>query len=105
MPPRKRNETARPFLKWAGGKTQLLAQFEALYPERSQVKRYLEPFVGSAAVFFHLRALYQTGEVILADSNAELINAYRAIQQEVEKVIRLLARHKKAHGDEHYYRL
>ena len=105
MPLRRPNEIPRPFLKWAGGKSQLLAQFEALYPRRSQVRRYLEPFVGSAAVFFHLRNLYQTGEVILADSNAELINTYRAIQQEVEKVVRLLAKHRKAHSPEHYYRI
>ena len=105
MPPRKQNEIARPFLKWAGGKTQLLAQFEALYPQRSQVKRYLEPFVGSAAVFFHIRKFFEPDAIVLADSNAELINAYRAIQQDVEKVIRLLARHKKTHGKEHYYRV
>jgi DNA adenine methylase len=105
MAPRKRNETARPFLKWAGGKTQLLAQFEALYPQRSQVVRYLEPFVGSAAVFFQIRRFFEPEAIILADFNAELINAYRAIQQDVEKVIRLLARYKKAHGEEHYYRL
>ncbi len=105
MPPRRPNEIPRPFLKWAGGKSQLLAQFEALYPRRSQVRRYLEPFAGSAAVFFHLRNLYQTGEVILADSNAELINTYRAIQQEVEEVVRLLAKHRKAHSQEHYYRI
>jgi DNA adenine methylase len=105
MPPRKRNELPRPFLKWAGGKTQLLGQFEALYPPSSQVPRYLEPFVGSAAVFFHMRRFFQPAEIVLADSNAELINAYRAIQQDVEKVIRLLAKHSKAHSQEHYYRV
>jgi DNA adenine methylase len=105
MPPRRRNEIPRPFLKWAGGKTQLLGQFESLYPQPSLVKRYLEPFVGSAAVFFQIRNLCQPREVVLADSNAELINSYRAIQQEVEKVIRLLAKHRKSHSEEHYYRM
>ena len=105
MPPRKPSEIARPFLKWAGGKTQLLTQFESLYPPRAQVKRYLEPFVGSAAVFFHIRNLYQPGEVVLADSNAELIHTYRAIQQEVEEVVRLLAKHRKAHSEKHYYQV
>jgi DNA adenine methylase len=104
MQPRRHTEVARPFLKWAGGKTQLLGQFESLYPRLSEVKRYLEPFVGSAAVFFQIRELFEPAEIILADSNAELINAYRAIQQDVQRVVRLLAKHKKAHGEEHFYR-
>jgi len=105
MPPRKRSDIPRPFLKWAGGKTQLLGQFEVLYPDESLVKRYLEPFVGSAAVFFQIRGLLKPAEMVLADSNPELINAYRAIQQEVEQVIRLLARHRRAHSQEHFYRI
>ena len=105
MPPPKRNELPRPFLKWAGGKTQLLPQLEALFPPPGEVKRYLEPFVGSGAVFFHLHNLQRPREIVLADSNAELIETYRAIQDDVEAVIRRLRRHRQAHAKEHYYRV
>ena len=52
---------AKPFLKWAGGKTQLLPQLERLLPER--FAGYHEPFVGSAAVYFHLYNLKQAGQL------------------------------------------
>jgi DNA adenine methylase len=48
---------ARPFLKWAGGKSQLLSQFEEFYPPElklGHIKKYVEPFVGSGAVFFDI---------------------------------------------------
>jgi DNA adenine methylase len=73
-----------PFLKWVGGKTQLLAQFEAFFPR--QFQHYYEPFVGSGAVFFHLRPAQAT----LSDSNPYLIGAYRHIREHVEEVIALL---------------
>jgi DNA adenine methylase len=94
---------ARPFLKWAGGKTQLLNQFAPLYPRASEARRFLEPFVGSGAVFFHVLRLLNPHTSILADGNAELIEAYRAIQGEVDAVIRLLRKHKAAHSRAHYY--
>lgn len=94
---------ARPFLKWAGGKTQLLDQLAPLYPRASEMKRFIEPFVGSGAVYFHVDWLLRPKEAILADDNAELINVYRAIQDEVEQVIRLLEKHRAAHSKSHYY--
>jgi len=99
------NSVPRPFLKWAGGKTQLLPQFDALYPSSQSVRRYIEPFAGSAAVFFHVRSLFRPEQVFLADSNEELINVYRAIRDDVETVIRRLAKHKVAHSRDHYYRV
>jgi DNA adenine methylase len=90
-------------VKWAGGKTQLLDQLDSLYPPAPSVNRYIEPFVGSGAVFFHVRELLQPGEAILADGNEELINAYSAIRDDVEKVIRHLVLHRKAHSKAHYY--
>jgi len=95
----------RPFVKWAGGKTQLLDQFELLYPPASQVQRYIEPFVGSGAVFFQVRELLQPKETILADGNEELINAYRVVQNDVADLIKALAKHKKGHSQDHYYRV
>lgn len=103
--PPTRSDRPRPFLKWAGGKTQLLAQFEALYPPAMDVRRYLEPFVGSGAVFFQVRDLLRPKEVILADSNQDLVQVYRSVRDEVEEVIRRLRHHRSRHSREHYYRV
>jgi DNA adenine methylase len=105
MPRGRRNPESLPvpFLKWAGGKTQLLPQLEPLYPAPEGVRRYIEPFVGSAAVFFHVRSLLRPGQVILSDNNEELIHVYRAVRDDVKSLIRRLSRHKAAHSREHYY--
>lgn len=74
----------RPFLKWAGGKTRSLQHFREYYPSKKgkTFKRYIEPFLGSGAVFFDLLA---TGElcdkqIILADNNIHLINCYKQLK-------------------------
>ena len=85
---------ARPFLKWAGGKRQLLAQLDAHLPEdlkRGRLHRYVEPFVGSGALFFHVVRAYPLAEYLLSDVNPELILAYRTIQRQVEPLIERLA--------------
>jgi len=64
---------AKPFLKWAGGKTQLLSELTTLVP--STYSKYIEPFLGGGALFFHLRP--QTA--VLADLNDKLINCYRVV--------------------------
>lgn len=93
---------ARPFLKWAGGKQQLLAQYEPYFP--AGFARYLEPFVGGGAVFFHLWNTGRlSGQVFLCDSNAELINAYVVVRDRVDEILGLLAIHKERHSREHYY--
>ena len=94
---------ASPFLKWAGGKSQLLAQFEELYPAAADVTRYHEPFVGSGAVFFDVRKVLRPRKVILSDDNAELVNVWSSLQRDAEEVIAALARHKRLHSHEHYY--
>ncbi len=73
-----------PFIKWAGGKTQLLQQFDRLFPTR--YNRYYESFVGSGAVFFHLLP----SEAVLSDSNPNLIAVYQHIQYNVEELIYFL---------------
>lgn len=92
---------ARPFLKWAGGKTQLLGQFKQFFIPQDRFKKYLEPFVGSGAVFFHLRP----ERAHLADNNEELVNCYKQIQRHVEAVIELLRTHKRLHSKAHYYKI
>lgn len=85
----------RPFLKWVGGKTQLLEQLRPLFP--TMFGRYFEPFVGGAALFFALRP----GGATLSDVNDELIDCYRAIRDDVEAVIAVLKEHR--YEREHYY--
>lgn len=95
-----------PFLKWAGGKGQLLKQYEPFFPER--FNKYLEPFIGGGAVFFHL---YNTGKlkndkkVILIDSNEEIINCYLAIKEDVEKLIKTLSSSKFVNKNDVYYKI
>ncbi len=75
---------ARPFVKWVGGKRQLLDRIMRYVPDRFGT--YHEPFVGGGALFFHL----QPRSAILADSNERLIRTYRGIRDEPERVIELL---------------
>jgi DNA adenine methylase len=86
-----------PFLKWAGGKRWLTAQYSRLLPKN--FNRYVEPFLGSGAVFFHLRP----GDALLSDSNAELINAYAEIRSNWRKVRSALQRHHRNHSEKYYY--
>ncbi len=82
-----------PFVKWAGGKSQLLSQFGPHFPD--DFGRYVEPFVGGGAVFFHLynRGLLAGKEAVLIDRLEELINCYRVIQAQVEELIAALRVH------------
>ncbi len=85
---------ARPFLKWAGGKRQLLPQIMAALPDglaTGKITQYVEPFVGSGAVFFRLNRQFSFSRIILADQNPQLIFAWRTIQGDVEALITRLA--------------
>ena len=93
----------RPFVKWAGGKSQLLQQFRSLYPEQGSVDRYVEPFLGSGAVFFHVQPLLQPSRALLCDTNAELIDTFLAVRDELDDLIELLRQHRKQHGKSYYY--
>lgn len=85
---------AKPFLKWAGGKTQLLPELRKHIPE--QFNRYIEPMVGAGAMFFDL----QPKTAILSDSNEELVNTYIIVRDKVEELIDNLKRYK---NEEKYY--
>jgi DNA adenine methylase len=85
---------AKPFLKWAGGRRQLLATINGRFPlqlPQGQIRRYIEPFVGGGAVFFHIAGRYPVAEFYLSDINLELILAYRTVQQDVDALIARLA--------------
>ena len=96
----------RPLLKWAGGKRQLLPVLAEHYPPT--FSRYIEPFMGSAAVFFDLLNSGRLARraIVLADMNPDLIGCYRMLRDRPEAVIRALnglARGYRIGGTDHYY--
>jgi DNA adenine methylase len=93
---------ARPFLKWAGGKTQLLPQLAQFYPRKGTVARYVEPFLGSGAVYFHFKAMVQPKRALLWDNNRELVESFQAVQADVGQVLKLLRKHQKQHSKEFF---
>ena len=86
---------ASPFLKWAGGKSQLLAQLQAHIPD---FQNYYEPFLGGGALFFHLASTRPNFRAYLSDRNLELVNAYRVVKSDVGRLIASLGRHEVAHA-------
>lgn len=85
---------AKPFLKWAGGKGQLLDTFDKMFPQElieGKIKTYIEPFVGGGAVLFHILQNYKIEKAQINDINKELINCYRCIKADVEEVIKTLS--------------
>jgi DNA adenine methylase len=91
---------AAPFLKWAGGKGQLLEHILARMP-REIPGIYVEPFLGGGAVFFELARIGRIGRARLSDRNAELVATYVAVRDELPKVIAALGAHHNA--EDHYY--
>lgn len=91
------NGKSTPFLKWAGGKGQLLTQLAPYFPE--DFGRYHEPFLGGGAVFFHLlpRKAY------LSDSNPDLIHVYRMVKNNLEELVASLDTHKTRATEKSYF--
>ena len=83
----------RPFVKWAGGKGQLISEIRKRYPNElgKEINKYAEPFVGGGAVLFDILSHYKLDSIYISDINAELINAYRIIRDNVEELIDLLS--------------
>jgi DNA adenine methylase len=77
--------SAKPFIKWAGGKFLFLTRYGNLFPPFEG--RYFEPFLGSAATFFHIqRRLGRPVEAVLSDQNAQLIRIFKAVKDDPESV-------------------
>ena len=92
-----KNVAIKPFLKWAGGKTQLLNELHKYIP--NNFNKYIEPFIGGGAMFFSLNP----HESIIADSNEELVITYRQVKDAVEEIIQHLETFE--HNEEFYYNL
>jgi DNA adenine methylase len=92
----KKNPLVKPFLKWAGGKRQLLPEILRYLPKNIGKTTYFEPFLGGGALLFEL----QPKQAIVNDSNRELINCYRVIKDNVEELIEVLKVHKAKNSKE-----
>lgn len=88
--------TASPILKWAGGKSALIPQFTPYFPKEGRYKRYIEPFAGGAAVFFHLRP----AQGFLIDLNSDLIEVYTVVRDDLDHLITALKEH---YNDRDYF--
>lgn len=98
----------QPFLKWAGGKAQLLEQLSPLFPKR--FNRYYEPFLGGAAVYWCLFSQKKEGNLLfnqvrLSDINQELVNCYIQVRDNVDDLIHKLRNLKARHNRESYYKV
>lgn len=83
------------FVKWAGGKKQLIEQFKRFFPDK--IERYFEPFVGGGAVAFYIIKTFKPKEIYLSDINDELVNCLNVIKNNVEELIKLLKKMKEEH--------
>lgn len=85
----------KPFLKWAGGKRQLLPIIRRYYPFDDIITKYVEPFIGGGSVLFDVLGRYELEEVYINDINPELINSYIQLRDNIDEVVSLLAQYKK----------
>jgi len=88
-----------PFLKWPGGKRWFVTRHAALVP--TTFGRYIEPFLGSGAVYFHLNPK----RALLGDTNRELIDTYKVVKRDPDGVLYHLRRHQRDHCRDHYYHI
>jgi DNA adenine methylase len=95
----------QPFIKWVGGKRNLLPQLLEKFPKKFE--NYHEPFLGGGAVFFGLYSLglLKNKKIFLSDINSELINAYNVVKNDPNKLIKNLEEFKKQHNKEFYYKI
>jgi DNA adenine methylase len=95
----KNNPLIKPYLKWAGGKRQLLSEIKKYLPKGINNYTYYEPFIGAGAVFFEL----QPKKAIINDFNTQLILTYTVIKENVEELIALLKACKGKNSEEYFY--
>lgn len=91
----------KPYLKWAGGKRQLLTEIEKYLPKGTTGYTYYEPFVGAGAVFFWLHPK----KAVINDFNTQLILTYVVIKENVEELITLLRKYKSQNSEDCFYKI
>ena len=96
----KKNQLIQPFLKWAGGKRQLIPQMEK-YLKKIKYDEYYEPFVGGGAIFFYL----QPKKAVINDYNEDLINCYRCIKNDYQALIKKLEDYENKNNEEDFYNI
>ena len=90
---------ARPFLKWAGGKSKLVPMIRELMPARYET--YFEPFLGGGALFFAVAPL----DAQIGDANVRLVSTYLAVRDKPDQTLDALDVHRQLHSREHYYKV
>lgn len=96
-----KNSLIQPFLKWAGGKRQLMNEIKANLPKDIKELKYYEPFVGGGAVFLEL----EPKKAVINDYNVELINVYNVIRDNVDELINLLKVYKEKNSQDYFYEI
>jgi len=95
------NPLVRPFLKWAGGKRQLLPEIVKYVPKRISKHTYYEPFIGGGALLFQL----QPPKAVINDRNKELINCYKVIKDSLDELMEELSKDKYSNSETSYYEM
>lgn len=88
----KKEVKIKPFLKWAGGKGQLIEKIERFYPFDKKINKYAEPFIGGGAVLFDILNKFELEKIYISDVNLELLNCYKVIKEKVQELINELKR-------------
>ena len=94
-----KNKLVVPFLKWVGGKRQLIPEIRKMLPKGVANRPYYEPFIGGGALFFEL----QPKQAVINDYNEELINVYTVIRDNHNELIEDLKKHKNT--SEYFYEI
>lgn len=93
---------AKPFIKWVGGKGQLLDQFEQFYPKKlkkGSIKNYVEPFLGGGASYFSILEKYEIQNAYLSDLNHDLILTYKVIQKKHSELLDFLEQYQRQYDE------
>jgi DNA adenine methylase len=98
---RRKDPLVKPYLKWAGGKRQLLPEIRKYLPKNLGNLRYYEPFVGAGALFLDR----QPRRAVINDNNAQLILTYGIIQNHIDELIAVLHTHREQNNEEYYYQV